>query len=80
MEFADHDVKGLMAKMDRRFTISEVKTLMYQLLSATAYLHENWIIHRYIPTPSLSFFYFFIISSVLIKLIQGPEDFKFIVQ
>lgn len=48
MEYCPHDLKTLMEKkMKTRFSQSEVKCLMLQLLSAIAYLHENWVIHRY---------------------------------
>ena len=33
--------------------IGEVKTLLRQLLSAVAHLHENWMLHRDIKTSNL---------------------------
>ena len=42
MEFAEHDLKGLMENMTKPFTIPEVKCLMLQLLSGMEYLHDNW--------------------------------------
>ncbi|KAI8074796.1 kinase-like domain-containing protein [Gongronella butleri] len=53
MDFIDHDLKSLMT--DRRITFmqSEVKTLMLQLLSAVALMHDNWIIHRDLKTSNL---------------------------
>jgi cell division cycle 2-like protein len=53
MEYCEHDLKSLMSEMKSPFTISEVKCLMIQLLSAVEYLHENWIIHRDIKTSNL---------------------------
>eukprot|EP00026_Physarum_polycephalum_P013029 Phypoly_transcript_13389.p1 GENE.Phypoly_transcript_13389~~Phypoly_transcript_13389.p1 ORF type:complete len:343 (+),score=67.99 Phypoly_transcript_13389:2-1030(+) len=53
MEFVEHDIKDLMSRMDRKFTLSEIKTLMHQLLSAIAFLHENWVIHRDLKTSNL---------------------------
>lgn len=53
MEFVDHDIRGLMIRMGRSFSISELKTLMYQLLDATHFLHENCVIHRYITNSCL---------------------------
>lgn len=35
------------------FLISEVKTLMQQLLSAIALCHDNWIVHRDLKTSNL---------------------------
>jgi cell division cycle 2-like len=46
MEWADHDLSGLAAAMPRRFSISEVKTLIHQLASGLAYLHARWVLHR----------------------------------
>jgi len=50
MEYVENDLKGIMDQMARssvpRFTIPEVKSLMMQLFSGIAYLHENWILHR----------------------------------
>lgn len=34
-------------------TLGEVKTLLRQLLSAVAHLHENWMLHRDIKTSNL---------------------------
>ena len=39
--------------MNKPFTIGEVKTLMYQLLSGVNHLHDNWIIHRDLKTSNL---------------------------
>ena len=48
MEYLEHDVKALMENMqpDAYFLTSEVKCLMLQLLSAVAYMHDNWVLHR----------------------------------
>lgn len=53
MEFYEHDLKSLMENMHVNFLQSEMKTLMLQLLSAVAYLHKNYIIHRDIKTTNL---------------------------
>ncbi|KAL5991120.1 hypothetical protein ACLOJK_012026 [Asimina triloba] len=51
MEYMPHDLKGLMELRNQPFSQSEVKCLMLQLLEGVKYLHQNWILHRY-----LSFF------------------------
>ncbi|KAK9237922.1 kinase-like domain-containing protein [Lipomyces kononenkoae] len=53
MEFVEHDLKYLMADMREPFLQSEVKTILHQLLSATAHMHDNWIIHRDLKTSNL---------------------------
>ncbi|KAI8099063.1 kinase-like domain-containing protein [Halteromyces radiatus] len=53
MDFIDHDLKTLMTDMQTTFLQSEVKTLMIQLLSAVALMHDNWIIHRDLKTSNL---------------------------
>ena len=53
MEYVEHDLKTLMSSMKRSFTIGEAKTLLLQLLSAVAHLHDNWIIHRDLKTSNL---------------------------
>ncbi|OLL26743.1 Cyclin-dependent kinase G-2 [Neolecta irregularis DAH-3] len=53
MDYIEHDLKTLMEDMKEPFLQSEVKTLMLQLLSATALLHDYWIIHRDLKTSNL---------------------------
>ncbi|CAG8615762.1 5278_t:CDS:2 [Paraglomus occultum] len=53
MDFVEHDLKSLMEDMQSPFLQSEVKTIMIQLLSAVATLHDNWIIHRDLKTSNL---------------------------
>jgi cell division cycle 2-like protein len=53
MEFVEHDLKSLMDQMKKPFLTGEVKTLMMQLLSAMAHLHDNWILHRDLKTSNL---------------------------
>ncbi|CAG8664810.1 15257_t:CDS:2, partial [Funneliformis mosseae] len=53
MDFIEHDLKSLMEDMQVPFLQSEVKTIMLQLLSAVAMLHDNWIIHRDLKTSNL---------------------------
>ncbi|KAJ1954546.1 hypothetical protein EC988_002373 [Linderina pennispora] len=53
MDFMEHDLRGLMESMKDPFQPSEVKSLMHQLLSALAHLHNNWIVHRDLKTSNL---------------------------
>jgi cell division cycle 2-like len=47
MEYMDHDVKRVMDTRKQPYSQSETKSLMLQLLEGVAYMHKNWIIHRY---------------------------------
>ncbi|KAI8809110.1 kinase-like domain-containing protein, partial [Cladochytrium replicatum] len=53
MEFVEHELKSLMASQKSPFLQSEIKTIMLQLLSAVATLHQNWIVHRDLKTSNL---------------------------
>lgn len=53
MDFIEHDLKTLLQTQTMPFLASEIKTLIHQLLSATALLHRNWIIHRDLKTSNL---------------------------
>lgn len=53
MDFIEHDIKTLLNIMPQSFLQSEVKTLMLQLLSATAHAHSNWILHRDLKASNL---------------------------
>lgn len=53
MDFVEHDLRTLMDEMPHPFHLSEVKTIMKQLLSAIATMHEHWIIHRDIKSSNL---------------------------
>lgn len=53
MEFLEHDLKDLLEEMQEPFLQSEVKTIIQQIVSATQYLHSNWIIHRDLKTSNL---------------------------
>eukprot|EP01132_Coremiostelium_polycephalum_P004518 gene4518-5633_t len=53
MEFIEHDLRGLMEVIKKPFLQSEIKTLIHQLLSGVAFMHENWVIHRDLKTSNL---------------------------
>jgi serine/threonine protein kinase len=45
-EFCDHDFASLMERMNRKWSESEIKCLMLQLLTALQFMHSKFIIHR----------------------------------
>ena len=67
MEFIDHDLKSLLTRhkssvelplsmaANSQFQISEIKTIMWQLLDATRLMHDHWIVHRDLKTSNLLF-------------------------
>lgn len=52
-EFIEHDLRTLITNLESPFTLSEIKSLIQQLLKAITTLHSQWIIHRDIKTSNL---------------------------
>ncbi|CAO1633667.1 unnamed protein product [Parajaminaea phylloscopi] len=52
-EFVEHDLKTLLRTLEAPFLLSEIKSLMQQLLRAVALMHSQWIIHRDLKTSNL---------------------------
>ncbi len=53
LEFVEHDLKSILEDMPEPFLTSEIKTLLLQLASGVAYLHDHWILHRDLKTSNL---------------------------
>ncbi|KAI6216500.1 Protein kinase domain-containing protein [Aphelenchoides besseyi] len=56
MEFVEQNLCALMRQLkerEKRFTLPQVKSLMHQLLSGLAYMHDEWVIHRDLKTANL---------------------------
>lgn len=45
-DFCEHDLAGLLNCEDVKFSLSEIKSIMYQLFSALFYIHGSRILHR----------------------------------
>lgn len=53
MEYCENDVKSLLEDRKLKFTHAHVKRMAKQLLSAVAYMHECWVMHRDLKTSNL---------------------------
>lgn len=52
-DYVEHELRTLLERHAQPFSQGEIKTLLRQLLSAVAHLHDNWIIHRDLKTSNL---------------------------
>lgn len=52
-EYCEHDMSTLMQYTTKKFSESEVKGLMVQLLRAIEYIHSLWIVHRDLKMSNL---------------------------
>jgi len=46
LEFCQHDLAGLLSNKTIKFSLGEIKKIMYQLLEGLFYMHRNKVIHR----------------------------------
>ncbi|KAK8961005.1 Cyclin-dependent kinase G-2 [Platanthera guangdongensis] len=55
IEYMEHDLKGLMERMNEPFHLSEIKCLMLQLLFGVKHLHDNLVLHRDLKPSNIIF-------------------------
>lgn len=70
MEFCDHDIDYLLKNQKRPWSLSEVKCLIRQLLTAVGHLHSNWLIHRDLKTSNLLY-----VNAHFVSLKHGTQLF-----
>lgn len=60
-EFCEHDLAGILSNTSLKFSLGQLKLIMWQLLNALFFIHGNNIIHRW--DSNLSLFHFSLIFS-----------------
>ncbi|ANB13400.1 cyclin-dependent serine/threonine protein kinase CTK1 [Sugiyamaella lignohabitans] len=53
MDFVEHDLRTLIQDMREPFLISETKTILLQIASATKAIHDKWLMHRDLKTSNV---------------------------
>lgn len=53
MDYMDYDLRYLIENMKYPFSLEEIKTIMFELLSAIEYLHSKWYIHRDLKSSNI---------------------------
>ena len=53
MEFMEHDLRSYLDNLREPLSLAEIKCVVRQLLSALAYMHERWVMHRDLKTPNI---------------------------
>lgn len=53
MEYVDYELKNLLLIQKFNFSTFNIKSIIFQLLSAVSYLHNNWVIHRDIKPSNI---------------------------
>jgi cell division cycle 2-like protein len=53
MEYMEHDLRVYMDNLKEPLSLSEIKCIMVQLLSALSYMHERWVVHRDLKTTNI---------------------------
>ena len=55
MDYGEHDLKTLLENLNEPLSLSEVKTILRQILEGVAFMHEHWTLHRDLKTSNLLF-------------------------
>jgi cell division cycle 2-like len=53
MEYMEHDLRAYLDHLREPLSLAEIKCIVQQLLSALAYMHDHWVVHRDLKTPNV---------------------------